>query len=166
MVYPFPNLDIPMSFALTSPVTGAAVTGITSPTYTVAADIAPTILGKQYVVTALGGTQTDVSVHSLSSPFFVSFTRPTTFKPLSLVNPSTGRLASVPRNTWKMIVAKGATPLAGQAAVPILFRGEFVVPAGVDTADPNEIRAFVSFLAGTLSQSASGIAAAMIDGVI
>lgn len=155
-----------MAFSPSTPVTGAAVTGLTSPTFTIAADIAPTPLGKQYVVTALGGTQTDVSIHSLSSPFFVSFTRPATFKPLSQVNPTTGRLTSVPRNTWKLIVAKGATPLAGQAAVPILFRGEFVVPAGVDTADPNEVKAFMSFLGGLLTAQANGIAASLIDGVI
>lgn len=155
-----------MSFAPTTPVTGATVTGLTSPTYTIAADIAPSSLGKQYVVTALGGTQTDVSVHSMSSPFFVSFTRPATFKPLSLVNPSTGRLAAVPRNIWKMVVSKGATPLTGQASVPILFRGEFSVPAGVDTADPAEVRALMSFLGGLFNQQASGIAAALIDGVI
>lgn len=155
-----------MAFSLPSPLTGAAVTGLTSPTFTVAADIAPTPLGKQYVVTALGGTQTDVSVHSLSSPFFVSLTRPSTFKPLSLVNPSTGRLTSVPRNTWKMVVGKGATPLAGQAAVPILFRGDFIVPSGVDTADPNELKAFMSFIGGLLWNQANGISASLIDGVI
>lgn len=155
-----------MAFAPSTPITGATVTGLTSPTYTIAADIAPTPLGKQYVVTALGGTQTDVSAHSLSSPFFASFTRPAAFKPLSLVNPSTGRLVSVPRNTWKMIVAKGATPLAGQAAVPILFRGDFIVPAGVDTADPNELKAFMSFLGGLLWAQANGISSSLIDGVI
>lgn len=155
-----------MAFSPSTPITGAAVSGLTSPTYTIAADMAPTPLGKQYVVTALGGTQADVSVHSLSSPFFVSFTRPPMFKPLSLVNPSTGRLISVPRNTWKMVVGKGATPLAGQAAVPILFRGDFNIPAGVDTADPNELRAFMSFIGGLFWAQASGISASLIDGVM
>jgi len=154
-----------MSFVLSSPVTGAAVTGLTSPTYTVAVDSAPSYM-KQYVVTALGGTQTDVSTHSVASPFLMSFQRPQQFKPLSLVNPMTGRLTSVPRNTWKQIVLKGALPLAGQAAVPILFRGEWVIPAGVDTADPNEVRAFVSFIAGAMSSGANGIAQMFLDGVL
>lgn len=155
-----------MSFAPSTPITGAAVTGLTSPTYTIAVDIAPTPLGKQYVVTALGGTQTDVSAHSLSSPFLVSFTRPASFKPLSLVNPATGRLTSIPRNVWKMVVSKGALPLAGQAPVPIIFRGEWSVPAGVDLADPNEIRAMMSFIGGLFSAQANGIAASLIDGII
>lgn len=155
-----------MSFAPSTPVTGAAVTGLTSPTYTIAADTAPTQFGKQYVVTALGGTQTDVSVHSVASPFLVSLTRPSAFKPLSLVNPSTGRLTSVPRNAWKMIFMKGATPLDGQAPVAILARMEFLIPAGVDAADPNEVRAFMSFIGGLLNIQASGMAASFMDGVL
>jgi hypothetical protein len=124
------------------------------------------MLGKQFVVTALGGTQTDVSIHSVASPFLVSFTRPATFKPLSLVNPSTGRLTSIPRNAWKMIFMKGATPLAGQASVPILARVEFLIPAGVDAADPNEIRAFMSFMGGLFNNQANGMSASFIDGVL
>lgn len=155
-----------MAFSPSGAIAGATVTGLTSPTYTVAADIAPTPTGKQFVVTALGGTQTDVSVHSVASPFFVSFTRPPQFKPLSLVNPATGRLMSVPRNVWKMVCMKGALPLAGQATVPIIYRGEFAIPAGVDTADPNEVRAFMSFLGGLFSNQASGIATSFLDGVV
>lgn len=155
-----------MSFAPSSPVTGATVSGLTSPTYTLTADTAPSQFGKQYVVTALGGTQTDVSVHSVASPFLVSLTRPQAFKPLSLVNPTTGRLTTVPRNSWRMIFMKGATPLAGQASVPILARVEFLVPAGVDSADPNEIRALMSFMGGLLNQQAGGIAASFMDGIL
>lgn len=155
-----------MSFAPSGAITGATVTGLTSPTYTVAADVGPSPLTKQFVVTALGGTQTDVSVHSVASPFLISFTRPSAFKPLSIVNPTTGRLQSVPRNVWKMVVLKGATPLAGQASATIIARMEFAIPAGVDSADPNEVRALMSFLAGILSNQASGIAASFIDGVI
>jgi hypothetical protein len=65
-----------------------------------------------------------------------------------------------------MIVMKGATPLAGQAAVPILGRFEFVIPAGVDTADPNEIKAFMSFIGGLFNAQAGGLAASFMDGVI
>lgn len=155
-----------MAFSPSTPLTGATVTGLTSPTYTLAADVAPTIQGKQFVVTALGGTQTDVATHSVASPFLVSLTRPATFKPLSLVNSSTGRLTSVPRNAWKMIFMKGATPLAGQAPVPILARIEFLIPAGVDAADPNEVRALMSFMGGLFNNQANGLASSFIDGVL
>jgi hypothetical protein len=121
---------------------------------------------KQFVVTSLGGTQTDVSVHSVSSPFLVSVTKPSAFKPLSLVDPRTGRLTSVPRNVWKMIVLKGAIPLAGQAVVPILARLEVAIPAGVDSADPNEIRAFWSFFGGLLYNQAGGLADSCLSGTL
>lgn len=43
-----------MSFAPSSPVTGAAVTGLTSPTYSLTTDVAPSLNGKQYAITAVG----------------------------------------------------------------------------------------------------------------
>jgi hypothetical protein len=42
-----------MTIALTTPVTGTAQTGLTSPTYTVVADTPPNAYSKQYAVTAL-----------------------------------------------------------------------------------------------------------------
>lgn len=58
-----------MSFTLTSPITGAAQTGFTSPTYTLTSDLAPDNNGKQVAVTALGGTQVGVTTHSVAAPF-------------------------------------------------------------------------------------------------
>ena len=59
-----------MAISLTSPITGAAVTGLTSPTYTVAVDTPPNTWSKQWAVTALGGTQTGVDTSSSASrPF-------------------------------------------------------------------------------------------------
>lgn len=155
-----------MAFAPSTPVTGATVSGLTSPTYTIAQDSVVAPNQKQYVVSALGGTQTDVSVHSVSSPFLVSVTKPAVFKPLSMIDPRTGRLTSVPRNVWKMIFLKGATPLAGQATVPILARMEFAIPAGVDSADPNEVRAFWSFIGGLLNTQAGGLASSCLEGTL
>lgn len=51
-----------MTIALSSPVTGGAQTGFTSPTYTLTADTPPAGSGgKQYAATALGGTQAGVT---------------------------------------------------------------------------------------------------------
>lgn len=143
-----------MSFTLSTPVTGAAMVGyLTNPTYTVTLDSIPGGgLTKQYAVTALGGTQADVSVHSTSSPFAISLTRPATFKGLGTVNPATGALSSVPRNVWRLIGVKGATPLAGQPPVNCVIRTEITIPAGVDVADANEIAALLSFYIGALTQ--------------
>jgi len=65
-----------------------------------------------------------------------------------------------------MIFIKGATPLAGQATVPILARMEFVVPSGVDAADPNEIRALMSAIGGVLNNQAGGLADSFLLGII
>lgn len=157
-----------MSFTLSSPVTGAPMAGyLTSPTYTVTLDSIPGGgLSKQYAVTALGGTQTDVSVHTTSSPFAISLTRPSVFKGLGVVNPTTGMLSSVPRNMWKLIVVKGATPLAGQAPVNAVLRTEITIPAGVDTADPNEIAAMFSLYIGALTQLGKEIVDTVRTGII
>ena len=72
----------------TSPVTGAAQTGLTTPTYTFVADVAPDANGKQVAVTALGGTQVGVTPHSVASPFTGTFVRPKSFKALGQPNPT------------------------------------------------------------------------------
>lgn len=157
-----------MSFTLSSPVTGATMTGyLTSPTYTVVLDSIPGGgLTKQYAVTALGGTQTDVSVHTTSSPFAISLTRPQTFKGLGAVNPTTGSLNTVPRNTWKLIAVKGATPLTGQAPANAFIRSEVTIPAGVDVADPNELAALFSFYIGCLTQLGKEMVDSLRSGII
>ncbi len=97
-----------MSFAPASPITGAVVTGLTSPTYTHVVDVAPSINGKQYAVTALGGTQTSVDVNSVSKPFTISFFRPNTLRVLPQANPVTGVIKNIPVNTYKLVTRKGA----------------------------------------------------------
>ena len=86
-----------MSFTLTSPVTGGAQTGFTSPTYTIVSDTAPDNNGKQVAVSAIGGTQSGVTIHSVASPFTITFARPKSFK-AAAPNPVNGRLSNVPRN--------------------------------------------------------------------
>lgn len=155
-----------MAFALTSPITGGAQTGFTSPTYTHVADIAPDVNGKQVAVTALGGTQTGVTVHTVASPFTVTIIRPKAFKTLAPVVPGTGLLPSVPKNSWKVIVRKGVTPLAGQPASVMLVKLEVDVPAGADTADAPNIRAAISAAVGALSQQSAGFGDTLVSGVV
>lgn len=154
-----------MSFTLTSPITGAAQTGFTSPTYTHVQDVAPDVNGKQVAITALGGTQTGVTVHTVASPFTVTIVRPKTFKSLSPVIPGTGLLPSVPKNNWKVIVRKGVTPLVGQPASVMLIKCEIDVPAGADTADAPNIRGAISALIGALNQQAAGLGDTLVSGI-
>lgn len=155
-----------MTISLTSPVTGGAQTNLTSPTYTLASDIAPNAQGRQYAVTTLGGTQTGVTVSSIASPFTVTFVRPAVFKGLQAVDPVTGLLRSVPRNVWHVIVRKGVTPLAGQAVVPMLCKLQIEVPAGADLADPVNVRAALSLLIGCINQVSAGLGDTCVTGVM
>lgn len=156
-----------MSFTLTSPVTGGAQTGFTSPTYTLAVDTAPTSAGKQYAVTAVGGTQTGVdTASSPSKPFTVTLSRPAVLRSIGVVNPVTGVLQSVPRNTYKILVRKGVIPLAGQSPVVLNATLAIDVPAGADLADAANIRAAMSLLIGSLNSISASIGDTLITGVI
>jgi hypothetical protein len=122
--------------------------------------------GEQYAVTALGGTQTGVSAHSVSSPFTITAVRPATFRGAGVPNPVTGVLSNVPRNTFKVITRKGVLPLAGQSPLVMLVTTEISVPAGADVADPASVRAALSAHFGTLWAESDGIGDLAIDGVL
>lgn len=155
-----------MTFALSSPVTGAAQTGLTTPTYTIVADTPPSAQGKQYAVTALGGTQTGVTISSVSSPFTSSMFRPKDFQSLGKPNPVTGLIARVPRNTYKVITRKGVTPLAGQPIQNMVITTMIEVPAGSDVADSANVRAALSLHLGSLAQASAGIGDTVVQGVL
>lgn len=155
-LFPSTNVEVSMAISLSSPVTGATVTGLTSPTYTVAVDQAPNSFSKQWSVTALGGTQTNVDVSSASRPFTFTFQRPQNVRILASVD-ATNVLRAVPINTYVGRTRKGVTPLAGQMARLYQVVTSFGVPAGSDIADPNNLAAGTSFHIGCLSQVASGI---------
>jgi len=146
-----------MAIALTTPITGAAMTGFTSPTYTHVADTAPDSNGKQYAVTNVGGTQTGVTAHSVSSPFTITFTKPKAAKPLGQVNPITGQIRDIPINKYGILVRKGVTPAANQQPRIATFRGVVQVPAGAETYDKNNVLAMLSAAIGSLSQQSVGL---------
>lgn len=156
-----------MSLSLTSPVTGGAQTGFTTPTYTIAADTAPTNTGKQYAVSAIGGTQVGVdSSSSPSKPFTITLSRPAVLRQLPAVDPVTGALRAVPRNSYKIIVRKGVTPLANQPAALLNATLQIDVPAGADTVDAANVRAALSLLIGSLNQISASIGDTLVSGVI
>lgn len=155
-----------MAISLTTPVTGGAQTGFTSPTYTIVADQAPSVNSKQYAVTALGGTQAGVTTHTLASPYTVSFFRPASYAQLGKANPSTGLISNVPMNTFKAIVRKGVTPLAGQPYKNVTLRLLCDIPAGADTADPANVRAAFALMIGALNQISAGLGDTAIQGVL
>lgn len=155
-----------MAFAPSTPITGATQTGLTSPTYTIAADSNPDNNGKQYYVSALGGTQTGVLSHSVAAPFTLSCFRPKTLKVLAPVNPVTGVLKAVPMNTYKCITRKGLLPLAGQSYKTGMIKTELDIPAGADLADPLSVRAMLSAHIGLLTQISDALGSTVLTGTI
>lgn len=152
---------------ITSPITGSAQTGLTSPTYTVVDDHAPS--GKpaeQVVVTALGGTQTGVTLHSVASPFTITFNRAASLFVLGSPNAVTGVINNVQNNLYQCIIRKGVTPLAGQPIRTATITVTASIPAGSDTADPANIRAMFSAAIGVLQQQSAGFGDMAINGVL
>lgn len=155
-----------MAFSLSSPVTGSAQTGLTSPTYTLTADTPPVSHSKQYAVTALGGTQTGVEAHAMSQPFTICMFRPAVPKTIGIPNPATGVINNIPRNVSKIVVRKGVNVAANQAPVMAVFTLTCDIPAGSDVYDPESVRAALSLLFGSMSASSAGIGDSVISAVL
>lgn len=155
-----------MGLNLTSPVTGTAQTGFTAPTYTIVADTAPSVNGKQDAVTAIGGTQSGVVVHSVGIPFTTSRFRPMNLRVLPPANPVTGVIKSIPNNVYKVITRKGVVPALGIPAIPMPITTTIPVPAGADTYDAANIRAAISLHIGTLTQLSAALGDTCVSGII
>lgn len=155
-----------MAITISSPVTGATVSGLTSPTYTITQDTNPSVVSKQWFVSALGGTQTGVTSHSIANPFTVSIFRPAQLKAIAAPNPVTGILTKVPMNKYKFIVRKGALPLANQTPQVARIQCEIIVPANTETYSPAELKAMISMAIGTLNQLSDQLASAVQTGSI
>lgn len=155
-----------MTMTVTSPVTGLAQTGFTSPTYTLVSDVAPDINGKQLAVSAIGGTQTGVVVSSVSIPFTNTAIRPKVLKSLGTPNPVSGVISNIPVNVYKMITRKGVqVASSGTPPQVMLITTTISVPAGADSIDPANVRAALSLHLGALSQQSAGIGDTAVSGV-
>lgn len=154
-----------MTIALSSPVTGGAQTGLTTPTYTLVADSPPVPHSKQWYVSALGGTQTGVDVHQLSKPFTISVFKPVVAKQLPVMNQN-GVVYNIPKNTTKVVTRKGVLPLAGQSNQMLIITTMIEQPAGADVADSEDIRAALSLHIGALNQQSAGVGDSLISGTL
>jgi len=155
-----------MTINVTSPVTGSAQTGLTTPGYTLVSDTPPNAQSKQWAVTGLTGTQTNVDVHSASKPFTITVSRPANIRVAQLPNPVTGVIGNVPRNVYTVKVRKGLTPATGQNPQISVFGVDFSVVAGADLVDAEDIRAAVSLLIGALNQQSAGIGDTLVSALL
>lgn len=152
--------------SITSPVTGAAQTGFTSPTYSHATDTPPSNLAKQVYVTTVGGTQTGVLPHSGSCPFTTAIYRPAQIRQVGKANPSTGIIPTPPKNIFSYVTRKGVLPLAGQAYQTMVVKTTVEMVAGSDVADVANVRAALSMHFGVIAQQSANIGDDAIRGVI
>lgn len=150
---------------LTSPVTGSAQPGLTSPTYTVAQDQDPDVNAKQWLVTALGGTQTNVRVSTAADPFTMSYWRDKIIKVLGQLN-AAGQYTQVPVNKYKVITRKGVIVASGQPPRVMLVRTEIECPAGAESFDFVNVQAAMSLHIGGLSQTSSALSSNINTGSI
>lgn len=152
------------SWSPDSSITGGAQTGFTSPAFTQADDTPPAINSKQKTVTAISGTLT-ATANSFSNPFTSTFYKPAQPKALPAANAQTGLRGSIPNNQYKLIVRKGGECAAGVPAV-LVGRLTIDIPAGMETYDPDEVRAFASYLVGLLTEESSDLGDTLVTGVL
>lgn len=154
-----------MAISPSTPITGSAQTGFTSPTFTIAAMLATSPLAKQWAVTALGGTQTGATPHSASNPFTLTYWQPPVFPSAPKPNPSTNTIGKAPLVTHKALTRKGMPPLTGQAPQLGMISSSIQHPAGADLYSPGEIRSMISAHIGLLNQISAGLGDTVVTGV-
>lgn len=153
-----------MSLKTLSSVTGAPILGLTLPTYTLTEDVAPDVNGLQFAVTALGGTQTGVTAHSVSDPFTLSFFKPK--NPRIQGNPdSAGVYRNNPKNVYKCRVRKGVN-IGNEKKEIDLLSFDFNTPAGADSLDAVSLKAALSLAFGALYDNADDVADLITQGLL
>lgn len=154
-----------MPWSPDSSITGATVTGLTTPTYTQVDTVAPAVNAKQKTVSALGGTQGSASANTVSEPFTSTFYIPAQLKSLPAANPITGLRGSVPNNQYRLVVRKGGEAASGVPVVAIA-RLTIDIPAGMETYDADNVKALVSYLVGLLTEESADLADTLLTGVL
>jgi hypothetical protein len=149
-----------------SSITGGAQTGLTDPTYTIASDLAPDSNSRQYVVTALGGTQTLVRTSSAGDPFTATIRKDKAYKALPPKNPVNGSYGNVPLNKTEILLRKGVKIDSTGTIRVMNIRVIAEIPAGSEVNDAINIRANLSFAVGLLTEESADLGDSLVSGVI
>lgn len=140
---------------LNSPITGMPQTGLTSPTYSLVSDTAPSLNGKQFAVVSVGGTQSGVQPNTVGKPFSISFFRPATLKTaMAGILSAAGLIppAAAPLNVYTLITRK-AVAVNGVGGVAIArVETRFHIPVNAPEQDPASIKAMISAHGGAITQ--------------
>lgn len=146
-----------MPMTLGSSVTGASAPSLTTPGFTLAS--MPSIVdgSAAYAVTALTGTQTGVSPHTLSQPYTVTF--------YTNLNVRVAGNGDIPLNKTRVMARKGvkvdALGTLRQASVEVIVKA----PAGSETFDGNSLESLISMTIGSLSQASPTICNSVTKGL-
>lgn len=157
-----------MAISPSSPLTGSALTGLTSPTYTLTSDTPPDVNSKAWVVTALGGTQTGVNSHKNELPFRIIARRPKAVKVPGARNSVTGQFVQGGKNEYTFTFVKGVNVLNGLSNAQydtIVAKVSLAVPAAVGN-DEIQLTALASLLGGFIANQIQGIKDTCINSVL
>lgn len=144
-----------MTVSLTTPVTGAAQTGLTAPSFTLVTGSAPDTNGRQYAVSAISVTPASVDINTASRPFSVTAWWPKLVRALQYIAGS-GRSVQVPNNVYKWVTRKGVTVHADLPPAIMVVTTTAEVPAGSDTVDATAVRLAMSAHLGAVAQNSAG----------
>lgn len=153
-----------MTWSPDGSITGSAISGFTTPTFTQVDDTAPAMNAKQKTVTAVSGTGT-ATANTADKPFTGTFYKPAVMQGLPKANPVTGLRGAIPNNQYKFIVRKGGEVASGVPA-NIVGRLTIDIPAGMESYQPDQIKAFVSYLIGILTEESNDLAETLTTGVL
>jgi len=145
-------------------IAGTPLTGFATPVFTQVDDTPPVLSAKQKTVTSMTGMGT-ATPNTAASPFTSTFHKPNPLKGLPAANPVTGLRASIPINQYKWIVRKGCFVSAG---VPALITSRLLLdlPAGVESYNPDEVKALVAYLSGTLIEEINDLVDTLLTGTL
>lgn len=155
-----------MTWSPDSSITGSTQTGFTTPTYTVASDLAPDANSRQIVVTAVGGTQVGVRASTAGDPFTALIRKDRSYKTLPPRNPVTGAYGNVPLNKVELLARKGMYIDSDDTVRVGTLRLIAELPAGSEQFDAPNIRALCSFMLGLLSEESADYGDSLVTGII
>jgi len=153
-----------MSISLAGPTTATTTAALTAATYSFVSDMANDNRSKVFVMSAKGGTQTGVNIHTVDSPKYVVFKRPAQFQQASGYNTVSGKYSRVPKNVTR-VVGKGSCNVTASQIESIPMELSIGVPAGGPTFDRVNVEASIlMFLSGIWDQREE-IVQAVYDGL-
>jgi hypothetical protein len=117
------------------------------------------------VVSALGGTQTNVRAHGAGDPFSVLIRREP-YKARPSPNPINGAYPNVPLNRTEILQRKGVYIDSSNTVRVMNLRLIAEIPAGAELVDAINIRAAVSNMLGLLAEESDDYGHTLVTGII